>query len=93
MSLLAALKNSGALRTLDHALAQSLRRLRPDTPDTVLAAAALASLAVSQGHAGLDLHQPQRLVEMDAPWPDADTWREQLQASASDELRLHERSG
>ncbi|WP_137191503.1 exodeoxyribonuclease V subunit alpha [Stenotrophomonas rhizophila] len=81
MSLLAALKNSGALRTLDHALAQSLRRLRPDTPDTVLAAAALASLAVSQGHAGLDLHQPHRLVEMDTPWPDADTWREQLQAS------------
>ena len=81
MSLLAALKNSGALRTLDHALAQSLRRLRPDTPDTVLAAAALASLAVSQGHAGLDLHQPQRLVEMDAPWPDADAWRDQLQAS------------
>ena len=81
MSLLAALKNGGALRTLDHALAQSLRRLRPDTPDTVLAAAALASLAVSQGHAGLDPRQPQRLVEADTAWPDADTWLDQLRES------------
>ena len=81
MSLLAALKNGGVLRTLDHALAQSLRRLRPDTPDAVLAAAALASLAISQGHAGLDPHQPQRLIEGDTAWPAAGEWLAQLSAS------------
>ena len=81
MSLLAALKNGGVLRTLDHALAQSLRRLRPDTPDAVLAAAALASLAISQGHAGLDPHQPQRLIEADTAWPAAAEWLAQLRAS------------
>src|SRR5690606_24778876 len=43
-----------ALRTLDHALAESLRRLDPDTPDSVLAVAALASRAVASGHAGFD---------------------------------------
>src|SRR5690606_12852233 len=47
--LLQQLTRAGALRTLDHALAQSLRRLAPDTPDAVLAAAALASLAVASG--------------------------------------------
>lgn len=81
MSLLAALKQRNALRTLDHALALSLRRLRPDTPDAVLAAAALASLAVSQGHAGLDPCQPQRLVEGDADWPAPADWLAQLRAS------------
>ena len=53
-SLLDGLWRSGALRTLDHALAQSLRRLDPAAPDSVLAAAALASLAVARGHAGFD---------------------------------------
>src|SRR3546814_9157196 len=62
-SLLAALWRTGALRTLDHALAQSRRRLDPDTPDTGLAAAALVSLAVSAGHAGFDPADPQRLVD------------------------------
>ncbi|MEG2804417.1 exodeoxyribonuclease V subunit alpha [Stenotrophomonas sp.] len=81
MSLLTALKRNGALRTLDHALAQSLRRLRPDTPDAVLVGAALASLAVSQGHAGLDPRQPQRLAEAPADWPAAADWLAQLQAS------------
>src|SRR5690606_24943969 len=42
--LLSELARAGALRTLDHALAQSLRRRDPATPDAVLAAAALASL-------------------------------------------------
>src|SRR5690606_3120498 len=42
MTLLSTLHRSGHLRTLDHALAESLRRLDPDTPDAVLAAAALA---------------------------------------------------
>src|SRR5690606_4943405 len=63
--LLDALNRTGTLRTLDHALAQSLRRLDPDTPDLVLAAAALASLAVANGHAGFDPAAPQELV--DAP--------------------------
>ena len=53
---------AGQLRTLDHALAQSLRRLDRDTPDAVLAAAALASLAVSKGHAGVWLADPQPLA-------------------------------
>jgi exodeoxyribonuclease V alpha subunit len=81
MSLLTALQRGNALRTLDHALAQSLRRLQPDTPDAVLVAAALASLAVSQGHAGLDPRHPQRLVDTDADWPDAEAWLAQLRAS------------
>ena len=53
MSLLRALQQAGVLRTLDDALTNTLRRLDPNTPDDVLAAAALASLAVAQGHAGL----------------------------------------
>jgi len=81
MSLLAALLAQGTLRTLDHALAQSLRRLRPDTPDAVLAAAALASLAVAQGHAGLDPAQPRRLVDAALDWPLPTDWQAQLQAS------------
>src|SRR5690606_38887207 len=81
MSLLAALNKAGALRPLDHALAQSLRRLDPDTPDAVLAAAALASLAVAQGHAGFDPAQPQRLVDGGMPWPSAADWCAQLAAS------------
>lgn len=81
-SLLDALWRSGALRTLDHALAQSLRRLDPATPDSVLAAAALASLAVADGHAGFDLSSPRTLVDApDIPWPDADSWRRELTAS------------
>src|SRR5690606_23919588 len=80
--LLDALNRTGALRPLDHALAQSLRRLDPDTPDLVLAAAALASLAVANGHAGFDLTAPQDLVDaLDIAWPDADTWRRELTAS------------
>ncbi len=81
MSLLAALNKAGALRALDHALAQSLRRLDPDTPDAVMAAAALASLAVSQGHAGFDPTQPQRLVDAGVEWPVAEEWIAQLAAS------------
>ncbi len=80
--LLDALNRTGTLRTLDHALAQSLRRLDPDTPDLVLAAAALASLAVANGHAGFDPAAPQELVDApDIAWPDADTWRRELTAS------------
>ena len=81
MSLLAALNKAGVLRALDHALAQSLRRLDTETPDAVLAASALASLAVSQGHAGFDPTQPQRLVDAGVEWPAAEEWIAQLEAS------------
>jgi exodeoxyribonuclease V alpha subunit len=79
--LLQQLARAGALRTLDHALAQSLRRLDPDTPDTILAAAALASLAVASGHAGFDPAEPQRLVDTNIDWPTPDAWREALRNS------------
>jgi exodeoxyribonuclease V alpha subunit len=81
MSLLTTLYRGNALRTLDHALAQSLRRLRPDTPDAVLLGAALASLAVSEGHAGLDPTQPQRLIDAEIAWPAPEGWLAQLRAS------------
>jgi len=81
MNLLTALTKTQVLRPLDHALAQSLRRLDPTTPDEVLAAAALASLAVAQGHAGFDPTQPARLVEAPLPWPEPQAWIAQLRAS------------
>jgi exodeoxyribonuclease V alpha subunit len=81
MSLLTTLYRGNALRTLDHALAQSLRRLRPDTPEAVLLGAALASLAVSEGHAGLDPSQPQRLIDAEIEWPAPEGWLAQLRAS------------
>ncbi|MBJ6981992.1 exodeoxyribonuclease V subunit alpha [Luteimonas sp. MC1572] len=79
--LLQELRKTGALRTLDHALAQSLRRLDPDTPDSVLAAAALASLAVASGHAGFDPAEPQRLVDAAIDWPTPAAWTAALAAS------------
>lgn len=86
MSLLTELHRAGHLRTIDHAFAQSLRRLRPDTPDAVLAAAALALLAVANGHAGFDPARPRLLVDASATmqslqWPDTDSWIAQLRAS------------
>lgn len=85
MSLLDALHRGGWLRNLDHALATSLRRLdRPGdaaTPDRVLAAAALASLAVGHGHAAFDPARPALLVDGDIDWPAADAWCADLRAS------------
>lgn len=81
MSLLRELNRLKVLRPLDDALAHSLRRLDPDTHDDVLAAAALASLAVAQGHAGFDPANPRRLVDADVAWPQADAWIAQLAAS------------
>ena len=81
MNLLTTLAKTGALRPLDHALAQSLRRLDPDTADEVLAGAALASLAVAQGHAGFDPAQPARLLDAAVAWPPAQAWIAALQAS------------
>ena len=81
MSLLDDLFRSGTLRVLDHALAQSLRRLDPATPDAVLAAAALASLAVGQGNAAFDPVQPQLLFDADIDWPAPQAWLEALSES------------
>ena len=81
MSLLSTLYRAGALRTLDHALATSLRRLDPSTPDPVLAAAALASLAVAQGHAGFDPARPQLLVDAALDWPSPPAWLQALAES------------
>lgn len=84
MSLLDALLRQGALRPLDHALAQSLRRLGSesgDHDDRVLVAAALASSAVAQGHAGLDLARPQLVCDAAVEWPDARGWEAALRAS------------
>ena len=81
MSLLRDLQRLKALRPLDDALANTLRRLDPDTPDAVLAAAALASLAVAQGHAGFDLARPRLLVDADLDWPAPADWAAQLAAS------------
>ena len=81
MSLLRALQQTGVLRPLDDALAHALRRLDPSTPDAVLAAAALASLAVAQGHAGFDPALPRQLVDADLPWPDRAAWVQMLAAS------------
>lgn len=49
------LLREGALRVVDHALAQTLHRLDPATPEPVLLAAALASRAIAQGHGALRL--------------------------------------
>ncbi len=80
-NLLEALFRGGHLRTLDHAFARSLRNLDPETPDRVLAAAALASLAVASGHAGFDPAEPWRLVEGEIDWPSADAWIADLAVS------------
>ncbi len=81
MSLLDALHRNGQLRPIDHALAQSLRRLDPDTPDAVLVAAALASLAVANGHAGFDPQAPARLIDGGIDWPAPSDWLATLAAS------------
>ncbi|BDU14855.1 exodeoxyribonuclease V subunit alpha [Lysobacter auxotrophicus] len=84
MSLLDALLRQGALRPVDHALAQSLRRLGRedgDADDRVLVAAALASSAIAHGHAGLDLSRPELVCDANVEWPDAAQWRDALQAS------------
>ena len=87
MSLLRALHAGGWLRALDHALAMSLRRLDPDTPDAVLAAAALTSRAVANGHSGLRIDAVASLLDAIAPQrampdlPDTEIWQAQLRAS------------
>jgi len=78
----------GWLRAVDHALAATLARLRPDTPEAVVLAAALASRALDVGHSGIRLTDLATLLaEIDEerpapPLPDLDEWRAQLAASA-----------
>ena len=81
MNLLRELNRMNITRVLDDALANTLRRLDPSTPDAVLAAAALASLAVARGHAGFELARPQPLAEAELPWPEAEAWAQALRAS------------
>jgi len=81
MSLLASLTQSTVLRPIDHALAHTLKRLDPTTPDAVLSAAALASLAVAHGHSGFDLAQPELLAGSTLPWPSPQQWVQQLGTS------------
>ncbi|MCL1500582.1 AAA family ATPase [Xanthomonas nasturtii] len=80
-----ALIKAEALRTLDLAFAQSLQRLAPDTDPQVLAGAALASLAVTSGHAGLDPARAAMLLDQrDGPLPalpDPTDWQRTLAAS------------
>lgn len=84
-NLLTALTQAGALRTLDLAFAQSLQRLAPDTDPQVLAGAALASLAVTSGHAGLDPTRAAMLLDArEGPspaLPDPTDWQRTLAAS------------
>jgi exodeoxyribonuclease V alpha subunit len=81
VSLIDDLFRSGALRVIDHALAQSLRRLDPATPDTVLAAVALASYAVGQGNAAFDTTRPQLFFDVDIDWPNPEAWNQALSDS------------
>ena len=87
MSVLSPWLRGGWLRTVDHALAQSLFRLRPDTTEAVLLGAALASRALSFGHSALPLAQARELLieiapEGDAPvLPSRAEWRDALLAS------------
>lgn len=88
MSAVDALLRQGWLRPVDHALARSLLRLRPDTPDEVQLGAALASRALAFGHSGLPLARAAELLleiapEQAAPpqLPSAAHWSEALQRS------------
>ncbi|PPT85365.1 exodeoxyribonuclease V subunit alpha [Xanthomonas theicola] len=85
MTVFDTLQRSGALRSLDLAFAQTLQRLAPDTGAEVLAGAALASLAVASGHAGLDPARAGVLLDTrDGPapaLPDPADWQRALAAS------------
>ena len=73
------------LRAVDLALADTLRRrdladgITPDEP--VLLAAALASLAIAQGHAAFDPAQAALLFDDASAAPDARNWCQALQQS------------
>jgi exodeoxyribonuclease V alpha subunit len=76
----------GWLRPLDHALGTSMQRLRPETPDVVALAAALASRALAFGHSLVPLDRVRDLLAEISPeqtpaLPESVSWREQLRAS------------
>jgi exodeoxyribonuclease V alpha subunit len=94
MDLITRLRAQPALRAVDLALADTLRRRghagdgqargQADGQATdahVLAGAALASLAVGLGHAAFDPARPQLLLPDMDDWPAADAWREALASS------------
>ena len=87
MSLLGTLYAGGWLRSVDHALALSLRHAREQTPDWVQAAAALSSRALANGHSRLPLEWlPELFAEIDstreAPaLPPLADWLDLLRAS------------
>ncbi len=73
------------LGPLERALLGSLRRLEPQAPDSVLAAAALCCAALGNG----DVCLPLRRLAGTAPWPEQDfrlpalsPWRRELEASS-----------
>ena len=78
MSLLDALQRSGALRPVDLALAHALQRVDGELEPPVLAAAALASHAVAQGHPAFDCAQPALFVDASVDWPGAEAWQAAL---------------
>jgi exodeoxyribonuclease V alpha subunit len=57
VSLIAQWLQSNRIRAVDHGLASSLKRLRPDTPDSVAALIAALSYAHGLGHTALPLNQ------------------------------------
>jgi len=59
--------HEGWLRAVDHAFGATLQRLRPDTPDAVALAAALASRALEFGHSGVRLADLANLFAEIAP--------------------------
>jgi exodeoxyribonuclease V alpha subunit len=59
-----------------------LQRIDGAITDPVLAAAALASYAVAQGHSAFDVDQARDLIDAPVDWPDAASWRDALQACA-----------
>ena len=87
MSALERWLQGGWLRPLDLALAQSLQRLRPETPEPVLLAAALCCRAVALGHSELPLASaPELLAEIapelaPPPLPELTSWLALLRES------------
>ena len=80
MSLLDMLQRAPGVRPVDIALAQALQRIDGTLAEPVLAAAALASYAVAQGHTAFDIDAVRDLVDAPADWPDATLWRDALHA-------------